>query len=646
MTYENSADGGCVSVGSFMRLHPSALGVRSRLLALVLVPALFLAVVGISATERQYRSVQVITDVRVDVRVLSDLTALRQALFAARAPVEVKVRAGSVGLDPETAFDLLGIEGGTSDLDAVAARLRALPDGTQPFTIDSLDAVRARSELHPDVALLDQFGQLDTLASNQWDRRFEQLRTEVVATGSTELQGRLDDLEAATLAVSGASAMVTDLADYWFGALTDSARVGPARAAIAVASDQFDDAVADLGESTDPEVAATARRVTKARLGTPFAAAIDDTIAGRPPDAVEGKIDEKVIADTFTSSFELFDPLLVLMEGRSAGLAETATALADEAARAAVLNLAGLAAALISLLVISLAVAGSLDRPLGRLIAAVRRVGNGELDVKPLPVEGPLEIAAASAAFNDVVANLNRIEGKVEALADGELEDPRLQEPLPGALGEAMEHWIQLLSKSIAQRNELQAQLTHRATHDALTSLANRAGALEVLGHALARASRTEAPLAVLYLDLDGFKAVNDNFGHQAGDEVLCEVARRLQDEARTGDVCARLGGDEFVVVAESVADVAGAAALARRVTLRIAEPFIVGGAAPVLTHLAVSIGIAMHTGIDDSPLSILARADEAAYRAKRTRSQVEIAGGVLPPIGLPERAPAPLPTT
>ena len=189
-----------------------------------------------------------------------------------------------------------------------------------------------------------------------------------------------------------------------------------------------------------------------------------------------------------------------------------------------------------------------------------------------------------------------------------------------------MERSIQVLSTSIADRDALQARLAYQATHDALTTLANRPGALEALDRAIARSRRSGSPLAVLFLDLDGFKAVNDTYGHQTGDDVLCEVARRLDDEARTGDFCARLGGDEFVVIAENVAGVGGAVALARRVSQRIAEPFPIGPGGLQRTHLGVSIGIAMRTESNDTPLSVLARADEAAYRAKRAQSGIETA--------------------
>jgi diguanylate cyclase (GGDEF)-like protein len=418
--------------------------------------------------------------------------------------------------------------------------------------------------------------------------------------------------------------MVTELADYWFGALSDPDRIGPARAAIAVAFQQFDQALTDLATSSDPAVAATAQRIAD-RTGTPFDAAISDAIVGRPESPADSA-DLEEIATTFTSSADLFEPLLGVMEARTAQLDAAATNLADRATRDAQLGALGLIAALVVLLVVSLAVAASLDRPLSRLIEGMRRVGEGDLDVGPLTVDGPIEFAEATAALNDVVVNLRRIDGKVDALANARLEDPRLQESLPGALGESMERSIQLLSDSVADRAALQARLAFQATHDSLTLMPNRLGALEALDGAIARSARTGAPLGVLFLDLDGFKAVNDTYGHQTGDDVLCEVARRLDEEARAGDFCARLGGDEFVIIAENVAGVEGASALARRVTQRIAEPFAVGPAGLTRTHLGVSIGIAMRREANDTPLSVLARADEAAYRAKRAGSGVELA--------------------
>lgn len=610
-----------------MRLHPSGFGLRTRLLVLVLVPAALLALVGGATITRQNRAAAALDDVHDDIGVLAGVTDLRRALLEARAPIELAVRAETVGLDARAARRVLAVDqldGG--DLGDVATRLRDLPADARPFTTGRLDALRASAAKGADVEVIDRFDQLDQLARQEWERRLRRLSAGVVDTGSLRLDERLRDLEAATRAGSAAGAMTTKLADYWFGIVADNGRAGPARTAIAVAAEQFDEAMAELAQSADPAVAAVASRLLADRPESPFGIAIADAVAGRPPAPLADGVDIDQVAVTFRSSVELFEPLLGAMESRTADLDATAARLADEADRTATTSLIGLIGVLVSLLVVSLAVASTLEKPLSRLIEGLRRVGEGDLEVGPLPVDGPTEFAEASSAFNDVVANLSRVEGKVDALAAGSLEDDRLQAALPGALGDSLEQSIQVLSDSIADRNALQARLSYQATHDALTLLPNRPGALDALDRAIARSKRTGAPLAVLFLDLDGFKAVNDTFGHQTGDDVLCEVARRLDDEARAGDFCARLGGDEFIVVAENVAGAEGARSLARRVAHRIAEPFAVGPAGLKATRLGVSIGVALRNDAADTPLSILARADEAAYRAKRAGTGVEVA--------------------
>ena len=610
-----------------MRLHPSGFGLRTRLLVLVLVPAVLLAVVGGAAIQRQVRTANALAEIHEDIGVLAGVTELRRALLEARAPIELAIRAQTIGLDDDEARRVLAVDqldGG--DLDDVAARLEALPPDARPFSTARLDALRTAAEQGRDVRLIDRFDELDQLARQEWEQRLRVLGTGVVESGSADLDERLDDLEAATRAGSAAGTMTTKLADHWFGIVADNGRAEPARTAIAVAVQQFDEAMEDLGNSADPGVVALAQQILDAEPESPFGEAVDDAASGRPAAPLADGVDVDQIAAAFRSSVELFQPLLDAMETRTASLDATAAQLAEDADRTATLSILGLIGALVLLLVVSLAVASSLERPLSRLIEGIRRVGEGDLGVGPLPVDGPVEFAEASAAFNDVVANLSRVEGKVDALATGALDDDRLRAPLPGALGDSLEHSIQLLSDSIADRNALQARLAYQATHDALTLLPNRPGALDALDRAIARSKRTGAPLAVLFLDLDGFKAVNDTFGHQTGDDVLCEVARRLSDEARAGDFCARLGGDEFVVVAENVAGVDGARSLARRVAHRIAEPFAVGPAGLKETRLGVSIGIALRSEASDTPLAVLARADEAAYRAKRAGSGVEVA--------------------
>jgi diguanylate cyclase (GGDEF)-like protein len=170
--------------------------------------------------------------------------------------------------------------------------------------------------------------------------------------------------------------------------------------------------------------------------------------------------------------------------------------------------------------------------------------------------------------------------------------------------------------RSLQQRlNEKQQSLAHQALHDQLTGLANRTLLADRLDRASGALDRTGRGAVLLFLDLDNFKAVNDRFGHAAGDCLLMAVADRLQDLVRAGDTVARLGGDEFVVLAEDLDEPTVAArALAERIHMAMGAPVQVGERQ---LHTSVSIGIAEVLPGADPELS-LSRADAAMYRAKR----------------------------
>jgi diguanylate cyclase (GGDEF)-like protein len=170
------------------------------------------------------------------------------------------------------------------------------------------------------------------------------------------------------------------------------------------------------------------------------------------------------------------------------------------------------------------------------------------------------------------------------------------------------------------QRAELRIQ--HLALHDPLTGLANRRLFGERLEQALARRARNGGDVAVLFADLDGFKSVNDAYGHAAGDELLCQVAGRLQLAVRTTDTVGRLGGDEFAVLCENVGSERTAAAVAERIIHAIESPFVVDdGRARV--ELSLSIGLACAEGEDAIGADLLRRSDAAMYAAKRENSKV-----------------------
>jgi diguanylate cyclase (GGDEF)-like protein len=157
-------------------------------------------------------------------------------------------------------------------------------------------------------------------------------------------------------------------------------------------------------------------------------------------------------------------------------------------------------------------------------------------------------------------------------------------------------------------------QLAHQANFDALTDLPNRYLFEDRLAHAAARAKRENSPLSLLYLDIDGFKEVNDRLGHRAGDNVLRSIARRLTGMVRESDTVARLGGDEFAIVLESLSHVEDAATVAQKILAALALPFIEQNQR---LNLTCSIGISFFLLDGTDAKSLLDHADRAMYRAK-----------------------------
>jgi diguanylate cyclase (GGDEF)-like protein len=163
--------------------------------------------------------------------------------------------------------------------------------------------------------------------------------------------------------------------------------------------------------------------------------------------------------------------------------------------------------------------------------------------------------------------------------------------------------------------------LRQLATHDHMTGLLNRRFFMEALAQAKRRAARSGVLLALLYVDLDHFKSVNDIAGHAVGDEVLAVVAGRLQSAIRGADLAARLGGDEFALLLEDVSGPEHAEAVAARIASSLADPVEVGGRR---WPLSASVGIAVAAEPDESPEAWLHRADAAMYAAKRRRRSAQ----------------------
>jgi diguanylate cyclase (GGDEF)-like protein/PAS domain S-box-containing protein len=227
--------------------------------------------------------------------------------------------------------------------------------------------------------------------------------------------------------------------------------------------------------------------------------------------------------------------------------------------------------------------------------------------------------------------DIDRTRVAFERLVTGEANDYTIEKPLRRADGTTI--WARICASAVrdehdallytiglvvdtSETHRLTEQLTHAASHDHLTGLAARSVLVDHLQRCRANATRSGDLVAVLAVDLDGFKQVNDQYGHLAGDQVLIEVAHRLESVVRASDLIVRYGGDEFIIVLHPITDLDAATDIAQRVVDALAEPMDVLGAT---TRVGASVGIAI--AAPDTPDlndELLAQADAATYEAKQ----------------------------
>ena len=290
--------------------------------------------------------------------------------------------------------------------------------------------------------------------------------------------------------------------------------------------------------------------------------------------------------------------------------------------------LATAAALAIASTVAAVRVGLSIERPLRRLAEEARQIRDGRL--VDIEASGPREVRTVSVALGSAVEGLRRVQAQAACVARGDLGDPLLSQPLAGPLGRVVHASIEMIVAAVRESEELQAQLAHRAAHDELTGLLNRAGAMDRITGLLAASE--EGRTALLFLDLDAFKAVNDSFGHAAGDSLLRTLASRFTDVVGPDGMVARLGGDEFLVLVRARDGEPDAVALAERLVRSAAEPVVVPtDAGPQRAVVGASVGVAVARGGLRTGEALMGAADAAVYEAKaRGRGCVRVFDGEL----------------
>ena len=260
-----------------------------------------------------------------------------------------------------------------------------------------------------------------------------------------------------------------------------------------------------------------------------------------------------------------------------------------------------------------------------------RRAGEGRLSAL---VQHSSDLIAVLGAGGEVIyqsPSVERVLGRtalasllpghmLDAVGPGEtavvecvLAECEFEVQLTNLLEDERVRGIVLNGRDVSERRAFERQLEHQAFHDPVTGLANRALFNERVRHAVARGRREQSGVAVVFLDLDDFKTINDSLGHAAGDAVLVEVAKRVATGVRAGDTAARFGGDEFAILLEDVAGAQEAADGAERVLAALAEPFAVEQQE---LDVRASAGISFAEGGDAEEL--VRNADAAMYIAKR----------------------------
>jgi diguanylate cyclase (GGDEF)-like protein len=600
--------------------HAPRLGIRSSLLLMVLVPTLATAALAASAAVGKWVQRDQSVQIRSATLQLDALMKARAAVTDEYVPAAAIIYAKGRGLTINELGKVLDIDF-ASDL-AGAQRLvgqqAILHDN--PILVGDYGALQAlqvdiKSETPTYAQVQTVFSNLTNAIDSEWIALFNRLSTITDRTGSTP-GAVVDNMTALHLAFNAFTAGLDQ------SAFAQQILAGPTYSSSDVAGLVANDEQYSTATEGFPGVLGKQAADAWKTLGRdPLIKSFDKAAILAESSGLANKtspyINSTVAnAAVFKGEIRKVNDLTALVLAASADLRTTASSQESSATGSFVLALILLGSLAALMIGAALALARSVSRPLARIARAAVAVRKGDFDAPPLHPSGPTELVSAALAFNEMTSTLRAVEAHAVALSDRDLNDPVLHVPLPGRTGRALQGALDRLQESVRQSEAQRAELHALATRDSLTGLLNRGAALDAIGRDLARAAREGGTVALLFIDLDKLKSINDRLGHEGGDEALRVVADAITASTRRADIRARIGGDEFVVATLQPRSQAEVLAMAERLRQRItlAEPELHGQR----IHLACSIGIAESLGGDDTADDLIRRADLALYQAKQ----------------------------
>jgi diguanylate cyclase (GGDEF)-like protein len=586
-----------------------------RLSALVLLPVLALGAVGVADAAARARAAGRAAAIERGVAELVSAVKLGYWLTQERVPLQASLEVRSAGLTLAQASSLIGVDLARQDVEArheVDALQRGFGNATwlrEPA--DIVDRVRQKQDA----------GRLSAFDLQEFERAQELVQRHALALAA-DLERRAQQLEDGSSVTVDTRVLVlsyrallrqSDVMASLAAVLWPTGTSRPDPVDLAQQKARYDQVTDDLGAIIDGPQAQAWRELTDSAAFQGFFGTVSAALRG-DPDVSLG-----AIGKVFRSGLDVAAGEYRLVRMASDSVTSEVVHLREAATRsfrAALLGSFGLG---LTVMLGAGWLARGVTRPLHGLARRARQVSDGDLDVEPAKPGGPREIADVAGAFDTMVEHLRLVEEQAEALADGDLQHESLRRRAPGRLGRSLQQSVTRLSQSLVAREELENRLSHEATHDGLTGLLNRSAAMVALDQGVARAHRVGSGLAVMVVDLDGLKRVNETAGHPAGDQALRRSATRLSATVRGGDVVARLGADEFVVLAE-VDSIDTAVALGERIVRAVSQEAAdgEGGAhGGPATTVGASVGIALTLDGRALPATLLHDADVAVRRAK-----------------------------